>query len=117
MTTQTTAPVSMKLGPFLFLAILALSSLLTACSGGGGGSSTPPLEPVLAAPTFTPAAGTYLGPQSVSIADATASASIYYTLDGSSRRELVRRSSPTDPGVASWDPATSSVAVSPWPPP
>ena len=82
MTTQTTAPVSMKPGPFLFLAILALSSLLTACSGGGA-SSTPPVEPVLAAPTFTPVPGTYLGPQTVSIADGTASASIYYTLDGS----------------------------------
>ncbi len=72
----------MKPGPFLFLAILALSSLLTACSGGGG-SSTPPLEPVLAPPTFTPAAGTYLGPQTVTLADATGSATIYYTLDGS----------------------------------
>lgn len=38
-------------------------------------------EPVTAAPTFSPPAGTYTGTQSVSLADATANASIYYTTD------------------------------------
>ena len=70
MTHPTTAPVSNKPGPLLLLALCALFSLLSACSGGGG-SSTPPLEPVLAAPTFTPVPGTYLGPQTVSITDGT----------------------------------------------
>ena len=39
--------------------------------------------PVAATPTFSPAAGTFTSTQSVSIADTTTGASIYYTLDGS----------------------------------
>ncbi len=37
----------------------------------------------VAAPTFNPAAGSYNSAQSVSISDATAGASIFYTIDGS----------------------------------
>lgn len=37
----------------------------------------------VATPVFSPAAGTYTTPQSVAISDATAGASIFYTLDGS----------------------------------
>jgi len=33
-------------------------------------------------PTFTPAAGTYTGAQSVTISDSAANAAIYYTTDG-----------------------------------
>jgi hypothetical protein len=40
------------------------------------------LLPTVATPTFSPAAGTYSGPQSVTISDATADATIYYTTDG-----------------------------------
>ena len=39
--------------------------------------------PVAATPTFSPAAGTYTGSQSVRIACATSGAAIHYTLDGS----------------------------------
>jgi N-acetylneuraminic acid mutarotase len=39
--------------------------------------------PAAAAPTFSPAAGTYYSSQSVSLSDATPGATIYYTTDGS----------------------------------
>jgi glucosylceramidase len=39
--------------------------------------------PAVATPTFSPAPGVYTSAQSVSLSDATAGASIYYTIDGS----------------------------------
>jgi len=42
-----------------------------------------PLAPQTAAPTFSQPAGTYAGAQTVTISDATSSANIYYTTDGS----------------------------------
>jgi hypothetical protein len=46
-------------------------------------SATYTITPPAAAPTFSPAAGTYTSVQSVAIADSTPGAAIYYTTDGS----------------------------------
>ena len=50
-----------------------LSWTMTSSSGGGG---------TVATPTFSPAPGTYLGTQTVSLNDTTSGATIFYTLDG-----------------------------------
>ena len=65
----------------LSAAILFISALFAGCNGGGtSGSSNPP--PTAASPTFSPAPGTFTAAQSVALTDATAGASIYYTVDG-----------------------------------
>lgn len=50
------------------------------------GSTTQPVPPgpitQVADPTFSPAGGTYLGPQSVDLYDATSNSTIYYTING-----------------------------------
>jgi len=51
-----------------------LSWTMTSGTGSGGGT--------VATPTFNPAAGTYLGTQTVSLSDTTSGATIFYTLDG-----------------------------------
>jgi hypothetical protein len=52
-------------------------------SAVASGSYTITAQPVAASPTFSPAPGTYVGTQSVTLSDATTGASIYYTTDGS----------------------------------
>ena len=68
-------------------AFLCLSTLaciwIAGCSGGSSSPAPSPVPPVANAPTFTPAGGTYTLAQSVTLADATAGATIYYTTDGS----------------------------------
>ncbi|MGB6975819.1 MAG: chitobiase/beta-hexosaminidase C-terminal domain-containing protein [Terracidiphilus sp.] len=56
--------------------------LLAGCGGGGGGTTTPPPPPQAATPTFSPSSGTFNAAQSVTLADATNGAAIYYTTDG-----------------------------------
>lgn len=56
---------------------------LAAGCGGGGGSSQQTQTPTLAAPVFSPAAGSYSAAQSVTMSDVTSGAAIYYTTDGS----------------------------------
>ncbi|HUX43790.1 MAG TPA: chitobiase/beta-hexosaminidase C-terminal domain-containing protein [Terracidiphilus sp.] len=56
---------------------------LAGCGGGGGGSSSTPPPTPAATPTFSPAPGSFNAEQSVTLADATNGATIYYTTDGS----------------------------------
>ncbi len=61
-----------------FLVLVALTG--AACASSSTGNDTPPAA---ATPAFSPPEGTYDSPQSVSIATATAGATIHYTSDGS----------------------------------
>jgi glucosylceramidase len=56
--------------------------LIFGCGGGSQGTQNPPPPPTAATPTFSPAAGTFSSVQSVTIADSTTGAAIYYTTDG-----------------------------------
>ncbi len=56
---------------------------LLGCGGGRQSTPPPPPPPAAATPSFSPAPGTYSSPQSVTISDATAGSTIYYTTDGS----------------------------------
>ena len=66
---------------FLSLAVLLGSVGAIGC-GSGGGTPPPPPEQQALAPAISPATGTFTSAQSVTIADATAGATIYYTTDG-----------------------------------
>jgi arabinogalactan endo-1,4-beta-galactosidase len=69
-----------KLRSFLVFILAIEVVLLNAC--GGSGSSTNATPPQAAAPTFSPAAGAYTTAQTVTISDAIAGATIYYTTNG-----------------------------------
>lgn len=64
------------------LGTIFAAAALIGCGGGGSTTVQPPPIPVAAAPTFSPAAGTYTAAQSVTLSDTTTGASIYYTIDG-----------------------------------
>src|SRR5208283_1273779 len=51
-------------------------------SGASNEASATPIAGTAATPTFSPAAGTYTGTQTVTISDTTSGASIYYTTNG-----------------------------------
>ena len=59
-----------------------LACILVAGCSGGGSTKTPPLTPAAAAPTFSPAAGTFTSVQTIALSDSTAGAAIHYTTDG-----------------------------------
>ena len=62
------------------LAVAFTMIWIAGCGSGGSGGTT--ITPTAAAPTFSPAAGTFSAAQSVSLSDSTAGASIHYTTDG-----------------------------------
>lgn len=68
------------------------STMLSVCAGllvvcgtvfAGAAGAPPQTSPRASTPTFTPAAGTYATPQTVTISAPTPGATIYYTTDGS----------------------------------
>ena len=61
---------------------LVLAAVLLPQSCGGGSSAPPPPPPLAATPSFWPVPGTY-SPTQITLSDATASSTIYYTIDGS----------------------------------
>ncbi len=65
------------------LAVALATLCLAGCSGGGSGNTTPAPPPTTAAPTFSPAPGTYTTSQSITLSDTTTGAAIYYTTNGS----------------------------------
>jgi hypothetical protein len=75
--------------PRTAIAAVALSLLFIFSEIGCGGSAAvstshlSPVQPAAATPAIQPVAGTYFAVQTISIADTTAGATIYYTTDGS----------------------------------
>ena len=67
--------------------------------------------PAAAAPTFTPAAGSFTAAQSVSLSDATNGASIYYTTNGSTPTTASTLYSPAAPIAVSTTTSIKAIAV------
>jgi hypothetical protein len=66
------------------LGVTVIAMTVTTMTGCGGGSSAManPVQPQPATPSISPATGTYVGTQQVTITDATSGATIYETTDG-----------------------------------
>jgi LysM repeat protein len=82
-TTPTTSS-SAYSGPITVNATETLEAIAveTGYTASAAATATYTIAPALPTPTFSPAAGTYTGPQSVTLSDATASTDIYYTTNG-----------------------------------
>jgi len=65
---------------FLGFALAVGTAVLNGCGSSGSSSNQTPTQ--ASTPTFSPAAGSYTTAQSVTISDATAGATIYYTTNG-----------------------------------
>src|SRR5262245_26029814 len=74
----------MMIDPFVILAPILLLAVVTLLGFVGCDSvfGLVHLSDSTATPTFTPVPGTYSGPQSVTLNDATAGAQIFFTTDG-----------------------------------
>jgi glucosylceramidase len=88
MSARTLQALAEKNGMIMRIWALGLSFMafvLIGCGGNSSGSAgtTPPITPAASAPTFSPAPGVFTTGQSVTLADATTGATIYYTTDGS----------------------------------
>ncbi len=96
----------------VFVSALLILQISACGSNGGGGGSTPPPSPA-ATPTFSPVSGTYSSPQSVTLADATTGAAIYYTIDGSTPTASSTLFSPSSPIAVSTTTTIQAIAVAP----
>ncbi len=94
-----------KLAPL----ILVAGAIFTGCGGGTSGGSNPPQS--ASTPTFSPSPGTYTSAQTVTLADATPGASIYYTTDGSSPTTSSTLFSSSSPIAISTTTTIEAVAV------
>jgi glucosylceramidase len=92
----------------LMVAFAALS--IVGCGGGGGSTTTPPPQ-TAATPTFSPAPGTYTASQTVTLADSTPGASIYYTTNGTAPTTSSTLFSPSAPISVSSTTTIEAIAV------
>ena len=86
-TTNGTAPTTSSTrytGPITVSSTETLEAIavVTGDTNSAVASVTYTITPTVSTPTFSPAAGTYTSPQSVTFSDATSGATIYYTTNG-----------------------------------
>ncbi len=79
-------------------------------TASGVASASYTINPAAAAPTFSPAGGTFTAPQTVTISDTTSGATIYYTTNGSDPTTSTSRQQYTAPITISATTTLSAVA-------